>query len=427
MSPDRTSWRIVPCLIGVALLLTTGCSTIESIQGIPSIAAHRVPPALLGRSKSDLQEISLTRLRQDPPEVYQLAPGDILGIYIANILGNPEEAPPVHFPEDSSQPPAIGFPIPVREDGTIALPLIDPLDVNGLTLAQTSDLIKKAYTVDQQLLPPGEDNIIVTLIKRRTYSVLVVREESGAVEGVTKRGTGHTVDLPAYENDLLHALNETGGLPGVDAESVVLIYRGMFKSGAERDQLLAQINAGRNPCDGPIPAPDDPNVTAIPLRYYPENYPTFTEEDIILETGDIVMIQARDSEKFYTGGVLGGGEYLLPRDYDIDILNAIAIAKGPVGTGTLGGGAASTNWNGFGRGVTIPPSKAIVLRKIPGGGQIPIRVNLNRALQDPSQRILIQPEDVVIVRHTWDEELLNIALGIVQFNFLFNGFGGGSF
>ncbi len=38
------------------------------------------------------------------------------------------------------------------------------------------------------------------------------------------------------------------------------------------------------------------------------------------------MIQSRDREKFYTGGVLGGGEHLLPRDYDLDILVAIAIA-----------------------------------------------------------------------------------------------------
>jgi hypothetical protein len=402
-----------------------GCQT---IKGIP---VHRVPPELLGISKEGMQDISMSRLRQNPPKVYQLGPQDVLGVYIENVLGTPEDPPPVHFNEKGDRPPALGFPIPVREDGTLALPLIDPINVEGLTLQQATALIRRAYTVDRQILPRGKDRIIVTMMQRRTYKVLVIREEGGAGEGdkLTKRGTGHAIDLPAYENDVLHALNETGGLPGLDAENEVIIQRGLFNDGVTRDDFLADINAASG-MYADMPLPDDPNVTRIPLRYYPDQRPHFAEEDVILHTGDIVMIKARDRERFYTGGVLRGRELFLPRDYDLDILGAIAMAGGTVGSGGTGLQQANAGFLGGGGNVGtagIAPSRAIVLRKTFGGGQIPIRVNLKKALEDPTLRILIQPEDVIIVQYTLCEEIYNTALSVLRFNFLFNGFTGRSF
>jgi hypothetical protein len=67
------------------------------------------------------------------------------------------------------------------------------------------------------------------------------------------------------------------------------------------------------------------------------------------------------------------------------------------------------------------------MRKVPGGGQIPIRIDLNLAITDSGQRILIQAEDVILLQYTFDEELINALLNLVQFNFLFNGFNGGGF
>src|SRR5262249_19686989 len=156
------------------------------------------------------------------------------------------------------------------------------LNVEGLTLQQATALIRRAYTVDRQILPRGKDRIIVTLMRPRTYKVLVVREEGGTGEGdkITKRGTGHAIDLPAYENDVLHALSETGGLPGLDAENEVIIQRGLFSDAVTRDDFLADINSA-NGMFTDVPLPDDPNVTRIPLRYYPDQRPQFSEEDII--------------------------------------------------------------------------------------------------------------------------------------------------
>ena len=124
-------------LLGVALPALSGCSSLAlSLHGPDAVPAHKVPGLVMTRPRSDMQEISLSRLRQTPPEHYQLGANDVLGVYIENVLGKSDEAPPTHFPEDGERDPSIGFPIPIREDGSIALPLIPPIKVDGLTIEQ---------------------------------------------------------------------------------------------------------------------------------------------------------------------------------------------------------------------------------------------------------------------------------------------------
>ena len=136
------------------------------------------------------------------------------------------------------------------------------------------------------------------------------------------------------------------------------------------------------------------NSVRIPLRLAEHETVNFTEQDIILEDGDIVFIASRDDENFYTGGLLGGGEYTLPRDRDLDILEAIAIAEA---NNRQGAGAGSSALNSD---VSISPSEAIILRKLPNGTQVPILVDLYRARTRASERINIQPGDYIIVQYT---------------------------
>jgi protein involved in polysaccharide export with SLBB domain len=361
-----------------------------------------------------MQKLTISRLGQLPPTIYQLAPGDVLGVYIENVLGKEGEAPPVHFPESGDQPPALGYPVPVREDGTLALPYIQPVRVEGLSLPQATEALRSAY-FDAEILQPGQDNVIVTLMRRREYRVTVIREEAGGRENITKRGTGKSIDLPAYENDVLHALNETGGLPGMDARNEIIIIRGGFKDGRSWDQIVAQLQSCRQPCECPPAVPDAPNVVRIPLRYFPEQVPQFTEDDIILKTGDIVFIPSREEERYYTGGELQGGSHLLPRDYDLDVMGAMAEANGKLASG---GSGLSLIGRGNGRQGGIAPSRLIVIRKLPCGGQIPIEVDVNRAMLDESHRLLVQPEDTLILKYRLHEEIYNTALSLIQINWL---------
>lgn len=418
--------------LSASLLLITllsGCSSLVGISGIP---ASRVPRGLLNTErKDDFEDISMLRLRQDPPEFYALGPGDVIGFYARNLFQNDNELPPVHYPEDSSQPPAVGVPVPVREDGTLSLPFIEPIRVEGLSLVEATELVRRAYTEsDAEPILKEDSQVSLTMIRRRTVKVLVIREESGGTADVTKRGTGHVVDLPAYENDVLHALSETGGLPGLDAKNEILIYRGLFEDGMNYDQVLSQ--AAMDACDcqddcfcDESPKPDPPNLTRIPLRYNPINPPRFSQENILLSEGDIVIIRSRDRETFTTGGELGGGEFALPRDKDLDVLGAIAMAGGPLGNGGTGIGAIGGNRGGGSQGSNCKPTDAFIIRKLPCGNQITIKVDLNRALQNPSERVMIQPDDFVMLRYKIGEEVLNLALNLFQVNYFLGGGGGG--
>ena len=432
---SRAQGNRTVCLLAVLLLtsFSTGCSC---INGIP---VSRVPGELLyAEKKNDFEDISLLRLRQDAPDVYRLAPGDVLGFH-AFIRKDDElfpELAPVNFPEDPSVLPAIGSAVPVQEDGTIALPIVGPIQVEGLSRIEATERVRRAYTVDKQHFP-SEVQFSLTMIRKRTVRILVIREEGGAVADVSKRGTGTVLHLAAYENDVLHALSETGGMPGLDVQNEIMIYRGAFEDGVNYDQTINDIGLQRcEDCEDPCfcdqsPLPDAKSITRIPLRYHPTDPPQFSQEDIILADGDIVIIRSRDKETYFTGGLLAGGEHALPRDKDLDVVGAVAKAGGSLGSAGTGvggiggqGGGGGQSRGGGGGGGYIQPSQVLLIRELPCGNAITMKIDLKQALQNPAERVLIQPNDIILLRYTLPEEIGNVLLGMAQFNFLFSGFSG---
>lgn len=594
---SRRSVAIAFCLVMLTLSAFSGCAAIRPLDGVP---ARFLPEEIKGCSRENRQMIDLSYLRQQAPAEYMVDSGDVLAIYIERVLGQRDQ-PPINQPVDPTQPPTLGYPLTVRDDGTLSLPLIQPIFVRGKTIPQVEREIRHAYTIGRRLLLPGQDRIVVTLHKERQHRILVIRQElqsdilsavsvSGGSLGAAKKGTGHVVSLPAYKNDVLNALVQSGGLPGLDAENVVYIMRGRrarpapahptppqqrprpmfgqpnptmqpryqpiptqqqqpvqlpggplpqpgygplsstsptdhssfalasdsgliiraqspdmshalpaghgrYSSGIQQvdyrtgpsnpanqfstggpEQLTPlstqQVidlayhkvssstvgrvvqapfqklfnrggevsQAGCSTCQTPtvspqmmLPAPqaapqfaqqwqpppqqlqqpwqqpavwsnarqiarggycNQQNSIRIPLRLAEFETVNFTEQDIILEDGDIVFIASRDDENFYTGGLLGGGEYTLPRDRDLDILEAIAIAEA---NNQQGAGSGSSALNSD---VSISPSEAVILRKLPNGTQVPILVDLYRARNRASERINIQPGDYIIVQYT---------------------------
>ncbi|MBL8794038.1 MAG: hypothetical protein JNM56_09035 [Planctomycetia bacterium] len=145
-------------------------------------------------------------------------------------------------------------------------------------------------------------------------------------------------------------------------------------------------------------------ITRIPLRLPAGEELPFKPDDIILNSGDIVFVPSRKTEVFYTGGLLVSGQYPLPRDYNLDVVSAIALVRGTL----INGGQNSNNFTGQTQsgGIGFPnPSLVSVVRRTPGGGQVTIHVNLNRALQDPRERILLQPDDIIILQNTMGEAI----------------------
>ncbi len=407
-------------LVLVVLACTVPCGGCTAIMnpvanGVP---VPLLPPELRAESKAGQMNLPLYKLRQNPPEEYKVGPDDILGIWIEGVLGEKGQPPVARFPEKEGQAPALGYPIPVRKNGTIALPWIEPIKVDGMTLAEVEQAIVKAYTVDRDILKPGKERFLVTLQRPRHYHVLVIRQDSanpgadqlapgvslstfgvgvgfGSPGTSTRRGTGYAIDLPAYENDVLNALAKTGGFPGTDAVNEVIIYRGSLSNAqGEADVLSALQNCapGTNPLDALAAGK---HVVRIPLRARPGEFPPLKQEDIILQTGDIVFIEARDAEVYYTGGYLPSGEFVLPRDSDLDVVEALARAHGPILNFING---ANLNGNFIGAGVGFPPPVLVsVIRRAPNGELVTIKVDLQRAMNDPQERLLVQAKDHIIL------------------------------
>jgi hypothetical protein len=401
-------------LVGAAAGLTTGCAAVSNplIDGIP---VRRLPPEVIGVSKDLEQPVPLADLARPPSGPYRLAAGDVLGVWIEGVLGEKEKSPPVSLPEPgSSLPPGIGYPLPVRENGTVPLPLIEAVNVDGLTLEEAQDKIVKAYTDPKKILQPGRERVIVTLLRPRRPPGTPAQGTAGAVTvgssggygsaltggggtfvSETRRTAGFPLQLPAYENDLLNALTRTGGLPGYEAEPEVVIERGAYRPATGGPPAVggAKEFEGRGR-----------QTIRVPLRLYPGQPLPVRLDDLVLQSGDVVLVKARRGEVFFTGGLLPTRSFPLPRDRDLDVLEAVAT----VGGALLNGGFNTNNLNGqlLQTGLGFPsPSHVTILRRSKTGGQIPILVNLNRAAVDPRERIPIQPGDVLILQQTVREAL----------------------
>lgn len=567
----RCRWRLFHAwALGCALL--SGCAAFHPMHGVP---ARYLPEEYRGTTRAGRRTIDLSLLKRTKPPVYKLDSGDVLGVYIEGVLGDRKVAPPVNITLNETAPPSFGFPIPVREDGTISLPLIGTQVVRGLSVAEVETRLKQAYTQTKEFLNPDNDRILVSLQRPRQYRVLVIRQEAPTVTqplamgwlnaGTMKRGTGKLVSLPADQNDVMHALAETGGLPGLDAENAIYVIRRrkspqgwtppkpdsptpraeqarksarsqtvfraqspvggawppadsqpspinpqsdyrrgghslpfeqrqmpMFPTNGEfSENTTTTIPMARYPdarpvgvsvppgawnegfppaastpfprgwqppqhgfpesVTGPWPAEGDAvtpeqfgwdmsednldgrRVIRIPIRLGPGETVDLREEDIILENGDIVFIEARDTEVFYTGGLLGGGQYVLPRDYDLNVLQAIAVSQGPRAAGGAGSSRATASMGGqsaLNNDVSISASHVIILRYLPDGRMVPIEIDLYTARSDVAEQVIIQPGDYILLQYTkleaiaafFERHLLEGALfSVAAANFNGNG------
>src|SRR5207302_7333876 len=154
----------------------------------------------------------------------------------------------------------------------------------------------------------------------------------------------------------------------------------------------------------------------IPLRQVPGAPPCFGPEDVVVYTGDVIFLEARDEDLFYTGGLLPPGVFVLPRDQDVDVVEAVSRVRGPLFNGAFGGNNLAGNLVAPGMG-SPSPSLLVVLRRTPGGGQVPIVVDLRDALRHPEERLLVQAGDVLILQEKPGEAL---ARYITQTFFNFN-------
>jgi hypothetical protein len=107
----------------------------------------------------------------------------------------------------------------------------------------------------------------------------------------------------------------------------------------------------------------------------------------------------------------------LPRDEDLDVIQAISLIGGPL----VNGGVSGNNLTGAigAAGLGNPsPSLLTVLRKTPDGQQVPIRVDLREALRDPQESLLVQAGDMLILQETPGQAFARYLSGIVDLSII---------
>lgn len=191
----------------------------------------------------------------------------MLAIIIEGVIGDFSSAQ-AYFPTNQQDGilPSVGHPFVVLNDGTLSLPLIDPINVRGLTVAQSRNAITKAY-VDQEFLKDA-NNASVVLLRKRTVNVTVLHDRQ-------ERGYGVTVKLPADRAQAIVAMAQTGPFD---------VYGDV--------RVIGKGNRNR------------------------------------LKEGDIVQVSSKRQGYFYSGGLTVGGRHKLPQNRPLNPLQAIALAGG---------------------------------------------------------------------------------------------------
>ncbi len=439
MVARRLTAAPVAAMLSFVLLGTTGCWAPLRSHGIP---ACTLPDTFRTPIRTAGPPLNLAALAIPPQPEYYLGPGDVLEVMIHGLYPGGEIRP---------------VRTQVMADGKIHLPVVGAVRVDGMNLTQAHLAINRAYA-DGYINEPRTN---VYLLEKASVAVLVLGEV----------GAPGLYTLPKGENDVAHALAAGGGLMEdaaleievhrrIPPEQVKAMryyqWRGQLDFEAGTTVEFIDPPDGSTPQDPPmeiLPSPDpitrlpqpesgpnEPNgpdavpsalgkplmhepmrIVKIPLRGHPTQ-PVFTS-DIVLQAGDVVMVPSRKDEVFYVVGKLSptnfvrfsisererdiGAGFLLPRDREIDVVTAVAMAGyiDPIDS----------------------PTTVTVHRHFPDGRTMLILVDLIKARYDTRETVLVSAGDIIYLnpdsawwfRRTFDRWVVDLLS--ISYRQLING------
>ena len=338
------------------------------------IPASTLPDTFRAPVRTMGEPLNFASLTIPAPPEYILGPNDILEVTIHGLYPDAEVRP---------------VRAQILGDGTVVLPLVGSVHVGGLNVGQAHEAISNAF--DPEFIKDSRINVY--LVERSTTSVLVLGE-------VTMPGVYR---LPKYENDVGHAIAIAGGLT-IDAGTELEVHRRIPLEQAQQAALINELQQGEPGATVTLPDAVDEHlqdaaslpgghepvrIIRIPMRGLPPEavYPN----DVVLSPGDVVVVPSRKHEVFYVVGKLSptnftrfnigarerdlGAGFLLPRDRDIDVVTAVAMAGyiDPIDS----------------------PTTVTVHRICPNGEPMLIRVDLIAARYDRRETIMVQAGDII--------------------------------
>jgi len=357
-----------------AMLLGTGCyAPLHS----PGIWANELPDSFRYPYRQLAPPLNYADLTAPPPKDYILGPNDVLEVTVPDLFQGAEIRP---------------LRAQVMASGEIEMPLAGKVKVGGLNLLQAQEAINAAYANGILASP----KVSIYLAEKDTFQILVL----GAVNQPGIQA------LPKFENDVGHALASAGGFTE-SATAFIEVHRRI----APGEPLVVDGKWEEIPSMHGM-LDDRKKVLKIPLRGLPPG--SIQTKDIVLQSGDVVVVPEREFELFWVVGQLDenntvrfstdgrerefGTGFILPRDRDIDVITAVAMAGyiDPIDS----------------------PTTVTVHRRLLDGDALLIKVDLIGARYDPRATVLVQPGDIIYInpdakwwtRRTFDRVIPELIL-----------------
>jgi len=376
------SRHLIIALLGLfSLIHVTGCYVpLRS----PATPATCLSPEFRTPSRGVTNQLNMASLSVDATLDYFVGPNDTLGVTIPDLFKEGE---------------INSFDVRVMADGTVRLPLVEPVKVGGMNLADAQQAIENAYGKTIVKSPKAS----VSLVEDALFDIAVMGE-------VTEPGVYH---LPRHQNnDVAHALALAGGETDYAADFIEVYRRMTHRELIEK--LTTSEAVGKaveeivlpecfSPGDGSAAVQSTGGANTVlrvllrggPVSIFVDNQLLAQDQlanfDASLIPGDVVVMPRKPDETFYVVGPLDrsnvinfrvsdlgrrlGNAFLLPTDRDIDVVTAMVMA-----------------------GYIDPiesPSTVTVHRTVPGEPTMLIRVDLIKARYDWNENIYVQAGDII--------------------------------
>jgi len=284
-------------MITVALALSVGCQS-------SNFRARNLPSEFRVAASQKGNDLNLARLSSSGSSYSLLAAGDLLGVSVVTGRENEAITPMV---------------VRVANDGTVTVPLIGPVPVSGMEAFDAAQSITSHAIQRGIYLSP----VVTVDIKKKAMNRITVL---GAVEDPGVH------EIPRGSCDVVTALAAAGGLTkaaGVELE--------IMRQGSSPTFLAANDDASKlgnvqlaayqslQPGSNSISSSSVPQLTRINLA--DARMPGQVESG--LNDRDVVMVPERKKEVFHvTGLVKKPGQFEVPIDQDVHLLDAISMAGG---------------------------------------------------------------------------------------------------
>jgi polysaccharide export outer membrane protein len=361
------------CAVGTfvaALTLLAGCRS-ANYRAANLPAPLRAPPA------ARTADLDLARMAGPGFGTSQLGPGDLVELSITSGRG-----------DDVTEP----FRARVSRDGQLAVPLVGMVPVAGM----------EPFEAEQQIAAAA----VQRNVYRQPSVTLQVTEQ--AVNRITVLGAvtnPGTHELPRGSSDLVGALAAAGGLTEEAGTKVDILRQGSptFFAATENGQnntaddgvQLASYD-GANPFGSGGP-PQMAMSSPLPqtMRIDLAQAEPMRSPNYGLSDRDVVMVLPDDKRLIHVTGLVQKPDQLeLPRNKDVTLLDAIALAGG----------------------VKSPlADKVYVIRQLPDMPQpAVIQVSLAKAKHDGNENLRLAPGDLVSVEQTIATTVFDTATSLFR-------------